>query len=273
MTAYNIFFRDERARMLKEQGATNQSGGSLFSAMGKSVAKRWKSLSENEKIKYYELAAEDTDRYRREMDLYNDLVAQRSKIEREKSREKAHESKTDALAVERDGVLASELPGLNFSAQLQQEYLLQSNPGLFPSFGSASFLPLQNPGLGLGLNPSLLSSTDPQLQLLQLQLQRQELQQQRLLDLANPGGAGNVLNYLRQQSILEERQALEALQQRLQIEQLLQFQQLRRPFQQEQDQRQQRQQQVPQNQFTSTFLRQLLSTNQQDDETNANQQK
>jgi hypothetical protein len=176
------------------------------------------------------------------------------------------------LAIDRGGILASDLPGLNLSAQLQQEYLLQSNPGLFSNVGSAS-LALQNQRLGVGLSPSLLSSADPQLQLLQLQLQRQELQQQRLLDLANPGGAGNVLNYLRQQSILEERQALEALQQMLQIEQLLQFQQLRRPFQQEQDQRQQQQQQVPQNQFTSTFLRQLLSTNQQDDEANANQQK
>jgi hypothetical protein len=203
------------------------------------------------------------------MDVYNDLVAQRSKIEREKIRDKAQESKIDTLAIDRGGFLASDLPGLNLSAQLQQEYLLQSNPGLFSNLGSPS-LALQNQSLGGGPSPSLLSSADPQLQLLQLQLQRQELQQQRLLELANPGGSGNVLNYLRQQSILEERQALEALQRRLQIQQLLQLQQLRQPFQQDQ---QQQQQQVPHEPVSSALLRQLLSSNQQDDETEASQHK
>lgn len=75
LSAYNIFFREERGRMLKaiEDGTDaledGQSQG-LFSAMGKSIAKKWKALSKEEMVKYTDAASEDLKRYRREMDEY-----------------------------------------------------------------------------------------------------------------------------------------------------------------------------------------------------------
>jgi HMG (high mobility group) box len=76
LSAYNIFFRDERARILRARldGNPGEIGtaraAELFSAMGKTIAKRWNELSPIERVPYAEAAGEDTARYRREMDLY-----------------------------------------------------------------------------------------------------------------------------------------------------------------------------------------------------------
>jgi HMG-box domain len=62
LSAYNIFFRDERARILKgrqdsDQGVIGRArAAELFSAMVKTIAKRWKQLSPNEMVAYTEAA-------------------------------------------------------------------------------------------------------------------------------------------------------------------------------------------------------------------------
>jgi hypothetical protein len=72
LSAYNIFFREERRRILEEREA-GQLGQvtSLFSTMGKEIARRWKKLSPEQIVKYADLANQDMERYRREMELYN----------------------------------------------------------------------------------------------------------------------------------------------------------------------------------------------------------
>ena len=82
LSAYNIFFREERERMLKEheQNARAARGeGSNeplpeprigFENMAKTIGKRWKALSDEEMARYKKLAMEDMERYRRERDNY-----------------------------------------------------------------------------------------------------------------------------------------------------------------------------------------------------------
>ena len=74
LSAYNFFFREERGRMLAaiEAGETPAAtdGASLFSTMGKTIAKKWKALTSEEMVPYTDSAAEDLKRYRKEMDQY-----------------------------------------------------------------------------------------------------------------------------------------------------------------------------------------------------------
>jgi hypothetical protein len=75
-THADIFFQEERSRLLREiengndvLEAEGKSQG-LFALMGKSIAKKWKSLTQDEMVKYTDAAKEDLKRYRREMDEY-----------------------------------------------------------------------------------------------------------------------------------------------------------------------------------------------------------
>jgi HMG (high mobility group) box len=75
VSAYNVFFREERARLMeqrKQEGSSelDRDGGSLFSALGKIIARRWKELCPEEMARYTEAANDDMKRYRREMDGY-----------------------------------------------------------------------------------------------------------------------------------------------------------------------------------------------------------
>ena len=110
LSAYNIFFREERARVLEErqqqqqlqqqesQGGSEEhktslatagntaeeskeTSGNLFSTMGKTIASRWKQLPATEMTKFTEQAAVEMKRYRQQMALYQE--AQRQKREHE----------------------------------------------------------------------------------------------------------------------------------------------------------------------------------------------
>jgi len=83
LSAYNIFFREERERMLKEhmEAAKAARGNDDndeplpgpkigFENMAKTIGKRWKALSEEELARYKELAKEDMERYKVERDSY-----------------------------------------------------------------------------------------------------------------------------------------------------------------------------------------------------------
>jgi HMG-box domain len=87
LSAYNIFFRDERARILehkemavKKEGALG-SGSSLFSSLGKEVAKRWKMLKEKDRVEYTKMAEKEMARYRNEMDEYHIGLASKRRLE------------------------------------------------------------------------------------------------------------------------------------------------------------------------------------------------
>jgi len=102
LSAYNLFFKDERRRILKEiptpdgyhhgvdsssdeeEGPTSSGCKSVlpsstriphgkigFRSLAKTIAKRWKELPSAAVDKYQMLASEETERYKREMDEYN----------------------------------------------------------------------------------------------------------------------------------------------------------------------------------------------------------
>lgn len=85
LSAYNIFFREERARILARKGSDRKDPGvnkeSLFSSLGKEVAKRWKDLNEQELVKYNEMAEKEMARYRTEMDEYQNVLARKNRLE------------------------------------------------------------------------------------------------------------------------------------------------------------------------------------------------
>lgn len=95
MSAYNFFFKEERERILKILHAEDptaeqkdpeaddylsaetieklkKEGGKIsFEEMGKLIGQRWKNIDPDSLTKYSELASEDTERYKEEMQEYN----------------------------------------------------------------------------------------------------------------------------------------------------------------------------------------------------------
>ena len=95
LSAYNFFFKEEREKILKvvlaedpktvqpdpeaddfldEQiiGRLKKEGGKVsFEEMGKIIGQRWKNIDPDRLSKYSEMASEDTERYKTEMQTYN----------------------------------------------------------------------------------------------------------------------------------------------------------------------------------------------------------
>jgi HMG (high mobility group) box len=78
LSAYNIFFREERARILESWEGESTHSVNLFSVLGKKVAQRWKGLDDNEKQKYNVLATAETERYNKDMEGYHLSLAHQS---------------------------------------------------------------------------------------------------------------------------------------------------------------------------------------------------
>jgi len=95
LSAYNIFFKEERARLLAERQALGAAAGEKigFEKMAKTIGKRWKELSAEELGRFKLLAKDDTERYRREMDAYNHDLAMKGRRDREElSRKRMEEA-------------------------------------------------------------------------------------------------------------------------------------------------------------------------------------
>jgi len=95
LSAYNYFFKEERGKILKIvlpedpekvendpesedfineelMGRLRKDGGKAsFEEMGKLIGQRWKNIDPDRLSKYSELAAEDTERYKKDMQAYN----------------------------------------------------------------------------------------------------------------------------------------------------------------------------------------------------------
>jgi len=95
LSAYNFFFKEEREKIIKvvlaedpaavkqdpdddgfldaeSIGRLRKEGGKVsFEEMGKIIGQRWKNIDPDRLSKYAELAAEDTERYKTEMQAYN----------------------------------------------------------------------------------------------------------------------------------------------------------------------------------------------------------
>jgi hypothetical protein len=69
LSAYNFFFQAQRRKILKDtptrqEGKPRRSHGKIgFKALAMEVAKQWKSISNEDKAEFLEMAARDKDRY------------------------------------------------------------------------------------------------------------------------------------------------------------------------------------------------------------------
>jgi len=136
LSAYNIFFKEERARMLTEisqktgPGEVGDVGGGAsnppadkkkigFETMAKTIGKRWKELPADQLERFKDLAQQDMLRYRREMDEYHLELAKKSRMEREEasrvSQQVAGMITGEAPSVSTDLSAAQQMPNSNFA--------------------------------------------------------------------------------------------------------------------------------------------------------------
>ncbi|KAL3910223.1 MAG: hypothetical protein SGARI_002230 [Bacillariaceae sp.] len=78
LSAYNIFFKDTREKIIEEHGKTN------FQDMVRLIAAAWKEATAEEKKKYEALAAKDLIRYKDQVGVFEREAAERKRIEDEK---------------------------------------------------------------------------------------------------------------------------------------------------------------------------------------------
>jgi len=94
LSAYNYFFKEEREKILRtllgedvdgnskegnpdhiddeqEKRLKKEGGKVSFEEMGKLIGQRWKAINPERLAKYTALAASDTERYKKEMEIYN----------------------------------------------------------------------------------------------------------------------------------------------------------------------------------------------------------
>eukprot|EP00527_Entomoneis_sp_CCMP2396_P000922 CAMPEP_0198142624 /NCGR_PEP_ID=MMETSP1443-20131203/5373_1 /TAXON_ID=186043 /ORGANISM="Entomoneis sp., Strain CCMP2396" /LENGTH=254 /DNA_ID=CAMNT_0043805679 /DNA_START=125 /DNA_END=889 /DNA_ORIENTATION=+ len=71
LTAYNLFFKDERVKMVKQQKMT---GGKLsFAGMARAVSTKWKNISEDQTTLYEGLAKQEKARHARELSVWKNM--------------------------------------------------------------------------------------------------------------------------------------------------------------------------------------------------------
>ena len=73
LSAYNLYFRAEREKILAVQNEVGYTGQRIgFEGLGKIIGKQWRDLSMDDKKEYEELAEKDSERYRKEMEEYHE---------------------------------------------------------------------------------------------------------------------------------------------------------------------------------------------------------
>ena len=75
LSAYNLYFQAERTKIIAKQVEGKPRIG--FESLGKIIGKQWQDLGGAEKKEYGKLAEKDSERYRKEMDAYQDRKAKR----------------------------------------------------------------------------------------------------------------------------------------------------------------------------------------------------
>ena len=140
LSAYNIYFREERAKLLAAGRALGAGEKIGFEKLAKTIGKRWKELSEEQLERFKKLANEDTERYRREMDAYHLDLAMKGRKEREEMARKRQEEAGVGIGI-----------GMN--------NLQQHNVGLTSSRGGFS----TTSAMGLPPPPSAATSTEPKM--------------------------------------------------------------------------------------------------------------
>eukprot|EP00537_Pseudo-nitzschia_pungens_P007101 CAMPEP_0172361866 /NCGR_PEP_ID=MMETSP1060-20121228/5629_1 /TAXON_ID=37318 /ORGANISM="Pseudo-nitzschia pungens, Strain cf. cingulata" /LENGTH=446 /DNA_ID=CAMNT_0013084251 /DNA_START=140 /DNA_END=1477 /DNA_ORIENTATION=+ len=76
LSAYNLYFQAERTKIIANQQENN--GPRIgFEGLGKIIGKKWRDLSNADKKGYEKLAEKDSERYRKEMDAYQEKKAKK----------------------------------------------------------------------------------------------------------------------------------------------------------------------------------------------------
>ncbi|GAX19030.1 hypothetical protein FisN_8Hh253 [Fistulifera solaris] len=87
LSAYNVFFKEERVKWLAEAPDNTQN---KFTQLGYEMGQRWKKLSAAEKLKYEKIAKEDVKRYQKEMEQYEQKASpKKAKVAKTKSPQKS----------------------------------------------------------------------------------------------------------------------------------------------------------------------------------------
>ena len=75
LSAYNIFFKDTREKIITDHGKTN------FQEMVRLIAAHWKEASKDDKKKYEDMAAKDLERYKAAVALSEKEATEKKWIE------------------------------------------------------------------------------------------------------------------------------------------------------------------------------------------------
>jgi hypothetical protein len=75
LSAYNLYFQAERSKILAKESVDGKKIG--FEGLGKIIGKQWRDLCTADKKEYERLAERDSERYRKEMEAYNEQKAKR----------------------------------------------------------------------------------------------------------------------------------------------------------------------------------------------------
>ena len=104
LSAYNLYFQAERTKIIANQQEGN--GPRIgFEGLGKIIGKQWRDLSSIDKKDYEKLAKKDSERYRKEMDIYHEMKAKR--FEEEDRRAALHTPVLSGIASSTTSVEAS----------------------------------------------------------------------------------------------------------------------------------------------------------------------
>jgi len=181
LSAYNFFFKEEREKILKVVQAEDpekvdndpesgdyideetlkrlrKEGGKVsFEEMGKLIGQRWKQIDPDRLAKYSEMASEDTERYKKEMQTYNGR--QEAKMRSEALKPSPAVSAGDgksSLAAYSDA-----MHGMSSAAFAGQMGAYGGYPGMEQMYGNMGMYYGGYPGMG-GTNPEAMAQLQQQ---------------------------------------------------------------------------------------------------------------
>lgn len=128
LTAYNIFFKEQRQRILLECGGT--SGG--FANLARTIAARWKTISSEEHEECCRKAAVDKSRYQREMAVWLAKQGSNNSTELSPAGMETLLEEFAATVVDRDAFsIASYSSDPTSSSEASRKYMEQTSKKLF----------------------------------------------------------------------------------------------------------------------------------------------
>lgn len=172
LSAYNFFFKEEREKILKVVLAEDpdkvendpnsedyldedmlrrlrKEGGKVsFEEMGKLIGQRWKNIDPDRLTRFNELASEDTERYKKEMQGYNGR--QEAKMRSEASKPPASFTGRQDMAKAQDSRMPpGGYPGMDGPAGMNSAF---ANAGMPPG-GYPNPYGMEFGGYGMGMGP------------------------------------------------------------------------------------------------------------------------